>query len=299
MTRRSDRPAGVPSFALYGESESVRDLEFVHLEHIATRSQRYNWEIQSHTHRGLFQVLCLFEGGARVRLDTAALDIGPPAAIVVPPGTVHAFQFRPATYGYVLTVADALLAAADPAQRALLSPLRLAPRRVDLSATPGTALRIAGLLEQIMDELRRPQRGRHQMLDWLVRGVLLLVARELGADPLSESERGRVALLARLRELVEVHFAEHWPVSRYAAALKVTESRLNRLCRAQAGQSAFDIVQDRLLLEARRRLYYIAAPVSQLAYELGFVDPAYFCRFFRKHTGMAPSEFRRRRDDAT
>ena len=48
------------------------------------------------------------------------------------------------------------------------------------------------------------------------------------------------------------------------------------------------------MLEARRKLTYIAAPVSRLAYELGFQDPAYFCRFFRKHTGMTPSEFRRR-----
>ncbi|HNH36489.1 MAG TPA: AraC family transcriptional regulator, partial [Rhodocyclaceae bacterium] len=55
---------------------------------------------------------------------------------------------------------------------------------------------------------------------------------------------------------------------------------------------AFDLVQARLLLEARRRLVYIAAPVSLLAYELGFQDPAYFCRVFKRATGMTPTAFR-------
>ena len=64
--------------------------------------------------------------------------------------------------------------------------------------------------------------------------------------------------------------------------------------RTVAGKSPFEVAQERLLLEARRKLIYIAAPVSLLAYELGFEDPAYFWRFFKRRTGMTPKEFRRR-----
>jgi AraC family transcriptional activator of pobA len=53
-------------------------------------------------------------------------------------------------------------------------------------------------------------------------------------------------------------------------------------------------VQNRLMLEARRKLTYVPASVSQIAYELGFNDPAYFCRVFKRHNGVTPSEFRRR-----
>ena len=76
----------------------------------------------------------------------------------------------------------------------------------------------------------------------------------------------------------------------------MSESRLNRLCRAAAGKSALEVVQDRLTLEARRRLIHVAGPVSSLAYELGFDDPAYFWRFFKRRTGMTPREFRRRHE---
>ncbi|RLJ65251.1 helix-turn-helix domain-containing protein [Sulfurisoma sediminicola] len=298
MTRpQRPRPPEVPIFTLYGEQGAISDLEFVHIEEIAARSQRYGWEIDSHAHRGLFQMLCLFGGGATVHLDDATFDMRPPAALVIPPTVVHAFRFLPGTQGCVLTLADALLSGADAPQRALFEPLMSGPHLVDLGRKDGVAQRVAALLEQIFDEFRFPRGGRDQMFDWLVRAVLLLVARQLSAAPLSGSTPGRADLFARFRGLVEAHFAEHWPVPRYAAVLNVTESRLNRLCHALAGKSAFDVVQDRLLLEARRKLYYIAAPVSQLAYELGFADPAYFCRFFKKRTGVAPSTFRRQRGE--
>jgi AraC family 4-hydroxyphenylacetate 3-monooxygenase operon regulatory protein len=54
------------------------------------------------------------------------------------------------------------------------------------------------------------------------------------------------------------------------------------------------LIQQRLALEARRRLVFLAHPVNGICTELGFKDPAYFSRFFRRHCGMSPNEFRRR-----
>ena len=59
-----------------------------------------------------------------------------------------------------------------------------------------------------------------------------------------------------------------------------------------AGRTAFALIQSRVLLEARRKPIYTAMPVSQLTYELGFSDPAYFTRFFRKLSGVTPAAFR-------
>ena len=54
------------------------------------------------------------------------------------------------------------------------------------------------------------------------------------------------------------------------------------------------MVHTRVLLEAKRELVYTSAAVSEIAYALGFDDPAYFTRFFSKRTGMAPRTFRAR-----
>ena len=108
------------------------------------------------------------------------------------------------------------------------------------------------------------------------------------------ASRGGQALFTRFIVLVEAHHAEHWPVSRYADRLGLTPERLNRVTRAETGQAALDLVHERLAREACRRLTYVAAPISQLAYELGFEDPAYFCRFFKRHAGCSPREYRQR-----
>jgi len=290
------RATAVPLFALYGEEAQAADAEFVHIEDIQSRSRLYNWEIRSHAHRGLFQTVVVLEGGARVQLDDRTAEVAGPCAIVIPPAVVHAFQFLPDTQGFVLTVAEAMLFGGTSAHgRALFEALFLEPCVLDLARDPAAAARVAALLDQLMAEFRFPQLGRAMMCEWLVRGVLLLLERRRAASSGgTRSERVRTELFARFRALVEEHYAEHWPVPRYAEALGLTERRLNRLCRTLVNRSAFEVVQDRLLLEARRRLIYIAAPVSLLAYELGFQDPAYFNRFFKKLTGETPAAFRKR-----
>jgi len=82
-------------------------------------------------------------------------------------------------------------------------------------------------------------------------------------------------------------------VARYADRLGLTPERLNRMTRAETGQSALDLVHERLAREACRRLTYVAAPIARLAAELGFDDPAYFCRFFKRRIGKSPRDFRR------
>lgn len=289
-------PSGtVPLFALYGEEARLTDAEFIHIEDIESRSRLYDWGIGSHTHRGLFQLVAVLDGGARVQIDDRVAEVAAPCVIVVPPAVVHSFQFRPGSHGYVLTVAEVMLFDGASAQsRPLFEALFLRPCLIDFTDAPAAAGRVAALLDQLMTEFRWPQLGRSAMCEWLLRGVLLLLERQraaaVGADP---AERVRTALFARFRALVEDHFTEHWTIPRYADALGITESRLNRLCRHLAGRSAFEVVQDRLLLEAKRRLVYIAAPVAMIAYELGFQDPGYFNRVFKRLTGKTPAAFRR------
>ncbi len=60
---------------------------------------------------------------------------------------------------------------------------------------------------------------------------------------------------------------------RYAKALHISESSLNRVCRAVAGATAFQLITRRLEIEARRRLTYSTVPIHRIASDLGFADP--------------------------
>jgi AraC family transcriptional activator of pobA len=291
---RSGARQGIPVFSLYGEAAAPQEDDFVHIEEIRTRSERYNWHIDSHLHEGLFQAVFLFSGGAEVELDEAAHTLAAPGVFTIPSSTVHGFRFVPGTDGRVLTIADSLLLRGRESVHAFIEDLVIRPRITNLSSSPQIAVRLSALLNQITIEFRDRAPGSAIIQELMVDSVLFLLAREQasGQDTVGVSPRD-VELFNQFRALVEAHYLEHWPVASYAKALGVAISRLNRACRAAANKSAFALVQDRLLLEARRKLIYIAAPVSRLAYELGFEDPAYFWRFFKRHAGFTPVDFRR------
>jgi AraC family transcriptional activator of pobA len=283
----------VPKYGLYGEGFPVTDAEFVHIESVVSRSARYDWRIADHAHNGLFQAITIFAGGAEVRLDGVAHRVDGPAVVTVPPAAIHGFHFDPATDGQVLTVAERLLfsAAREGGEEvgSLTNLLLAAPRWLAFPAVD----RLAVIFDALVSEFAAPGAGRALALDGLARAALVTIARHLA--PAEVSDRPRWELFSRFRSLVEVHYLDHWPIPEYADALGMTETTLNRLCHAAAGRSAFAVVQERLLLEARRKLVYIALPVASIAYELGFNDPAYFSRFFRRHTGESPAVWRRRK----
>lgn len=81
-------------------------------------------------------------------------------------------------------------------------------------------------------------------------------------------------------------------IAQLASELAITPVHLNRICRAIAGKSASQLVQEHILDEARKYLTYTSYSVSEVAYLLHFKYPNYFAKFFRKHTGLSPTEFR-------
>ena len=72
----------------------------------------------------------------------------------------------------------------------------------------------------------------------------------------------------------------------------ISPNYLNDTMREVTGQSASEVIQDRIILEAKAQLVQTELTVNQIAYQLQFHDSSYFCRFFRKHTGVSPQVFR-------
>lgn len=281
----------VPRFALYGEQTPV---EAVHIELIETRSRLHDWHIERHTHPGLFQVLFLLRGNMRASIDDAVWDCRGPVAITVHPSVVHGFAFAEGAQGYVLTVDQNVLFSTPDHAGELFAPLFVEPLALALARQPRA--RMQALLRNLLEEAAWPQQGNALMLEWLARSVLLLLARiHAEQSAASASGHGEFRLFAAYRAAVEQQYKSGMPIADYAARLGVTAVRLNRLCLKLAGKSAFDIVQDRLMLEACRKLTYAPSSVASVAYELGFQDPAYFSRAFKRHTGLTPRAFRERR----
>lgn len=288
------KPSTIPSFALYGEV-AAPGQEMLHIEEVQSRSRLYHWEISPHLHQGLYQVLWLQQGAAEVALDEWVQKVGAPAAIVVPPGVVHGFRFAPGTDGLVLTLSARFLVEGEfQSVGEAFQALFAAPGVLEFTRDPAQAERLHALLRELAAEFTQPGSTESPVSGWLARSVVwrLAQARAQGAQADGERAHRHQALFTRFLLLVEQHFLQHWPLERYASRLGLSTQRLNRLTRAESGRSALELVHERLTREACRRLVYIAAPAASLAAELGFEDPAYFSRFFKRRTGMSPQRYR-------
>ncbi|HSJ03279.1 MAG TPA: helix-turn-helix domain-containing protein [Verrucomicrobium sp.] len=91
---------------------------------------------------------------------------------------------------------------------------------------------------------------------------------------------------------VEQRFKELTSVGAYATALGVSSNHLNDVVHEQTGRPAGDIIRQRRLLDAKRLLLHSDLSVSEIGYDLGFHDPSYFSRFFRRYAGVPPEAFR-------
>ena len=98
----------------------------------------------------------------------------------------------------------------------------------------------------------------------------------------------------RLFELIGEHFLQHRKTGYYADQLALTGKRLNELTKQQTGKTVTGLIHERIVLEAHRELAFTTKTVKTIAMELGYEDPAYFCRFFRKMTHESPAGFRGR-----
>jgi AraC family transcriptional activator of pobA len=286
--------AEVPAFFLYGEPLRAPDGRTVHVETIAARSSLYDWKIRAHRHRDLHQVLIVWRGPIEVQLDGSRAALRGPALVIVPPLTVHSFQFGKRTDGLVVTFAAALaremLRDSNGLGEMLERPAATRLRRSQLTATD-----LEQLAAMLLRESARAASGRDTALRGLLTTLLTNVLRISAgrAAPAPGSANRERELVARFRAAIEQRYRGHLGVGGYAREIGSTEAALRRACDRAAGQSPTQLIHARMLIEAERQLRYTGMSITQIAYYLGFEDPAYFSRFFTRGMGASPRSFRR------
>lgn len=284
----------IPHYNLYGEHSPVDELEFLHIETIAERNQEYHWEIEAHRHDNLMQLLLIEEGHMQATLDTEQLNCYGPTLVWVPPTIVHGFTSQPGTKGYVLTIAESFFQQTlSEAEREEFPELLHSPVALALDPHDKASSEIPSLIRTIDHEFRWPQSGRVSMISAYIK-VLMVHIRRLSTSRGKKTTEPcpQAHTFENFRKLVEHHYKDHWSVQHYAKQLGVTESRLNTLSRKVVDLSPSQVIHNRLIMEAKRNLVYTSMPVSVIAYDLGFKDPAYFSRYFTNQTGDSASQFR-------
>ncbi|MDI5986031.1 helix-turn-helix domain-containing protein [Halomonas sp. M4R5S39] len=290
--------ASVPVFKLYGETRHWPTPDLLHCESIPERSRLHDWHIRPHRHADLVHVLHVASGCVALELEGTPHRLEGPLAIVVPAMAIHGFRFSEDIEGHIVTLAQPL--AEHLAHSLAEQGKALARADFHMLDRPDAARRIATLVGQIDEEYRQPAPGRTSLLEALIQALVV----ELSRLDTSRDERtprsGRQQRhkgyehLASLQALIEAQYRQQPSVESLAGQLGMTSAHLNTLCRRLADRSALQLLHERLLLEAKRQLTYTNMTIGQVADALGFSEPAYFTRFFKRNTGLSPRDFRLR-----
>lgn len=127
-----------------------------------------------------------------------------------------------------------------------------------------------------------------------LQSLLFLLLSEIhrSSQPPQATIKKQAIVFKQFITLLEKNYNQKWTAADYAQALNISPRHLNRIIHSMTHQSLSKIIQDRLILEAKRLLNFTNLSIKQISEVLGFEDAAYFARCFRRETGLAPSEFR-------
>jgi AraC family transcriptional activator of pobA len=283
------RPANVPVFKLYGDRLEWTTPDLLHCESIPERSRLHDWEIKPHRHGDLVQLLYVRSGWAVIEIEGVQTRLERPAIQIVPPMCIHGFHFSEQVEGYVITLAAPLASQLEAQLRApqpLLSFAGLYPIGDDELPY------LDALFEAINSDYRRPAPARELQLHSLIGLVSVWLRRQVHDRQQQERPSPGQDHLLTFSALVEAHFRDQLSIEQYAQRVGITHAHLNNLTRRFTGFTAQEMVHQRVLLEAKRQLIYTALSAKQIADSLGFSEPAYFSRFFKRLTGQSPRTFR-------
>jgi len=152
------------------------------------------------------------------------------------------------------------------------------------------------LCEKMEAELQNPSLAQHDLLMAYLRIFLINTSRlKMEQQPLAAvtgKDGKEHHILQKLKDAIEENFrAKHSP-GQYAAMLYVTTKTLAKVSKVHYNKTLSNIINKRIIIEAKRELYLTNKAVKEIAYELGYEDEYYFSRFFKVNTNVSPQKYR-------
>ena len=286
----------IPRYGLYGETAHGEDLDPVHCQALFSNIERHTGQSEPHRHEGLHQFVILMSGEIEASIDETSLALTGPVVASIPTECVHGFGYAPDAAGRIVTVTAPLLStlinnSPFPSTYSWLQQACLIPLTSQKAAETRQTQHYLDLIEQ---ELVHRDVGALDAIASALKLLLVSFARAHTKHERTQSSelRSHYQIISqRFQSLAASHYRDHWDIQKYCLELAVTAKQLSRICHTQFGQPPMSYLHDLLNREAQRRLIYTNATATEIGYELGFKDPAYFSRFFRRMNEASPTEY--------
>ena len=265
---------------------------FFIIRRIDTSYQDYD---ESLPHQHQFHQFLFFEKGSGTHLiDDKEYEVEDKTVHFISPNHIHHLKVSDNTKGYVCMFKEELFFINNESNKFL--------DEVDLfsnwNTNPILELgdtvfgELKELLIAIQSEYDHQKARKHEVLLMMLK-LFLIKASRLCANCTNVEISNKRVLIEQFLGLVDENCNKVLPINYYAEQLSISPAYLNRLVKEVYDKNVSDFINERIVLEAKRILKLSTKSVKEISYELGFEDPSYFSRFFKKHTKSTPIEFRK------
>lgn len=233
-----------------------------------------------HLH-GFYEIIWFQKGSGTHYVDFNQYAIAPGTIIFISPGQIHSFDTKHDQEGYVLKICAELF---DDF---------VSLSCVTVQDKDSAALEM--LIGAMQEELKKEDSlGHREALHALVKLFVIMVRRSYAEINPSAPNPHKVSYKAFLnfRKLIEENYCRMHTVKDYAALLNVSSKTLTLYVNECSKYSPLELINNRIILEAKRLLRYSVLSVKEIAFRLGFEDPSYFAKFFKRLVKQSPADYR-------
>jgi len=161
---------------------------------------------------------------------------------------------------------------------------------------PSSAATLEMVCHQIKAEMQNPELAQYELLVSYLKIFLITAARlKMQQQPettIELKDQKEPFILQKLKDAIEENFKTKHSPADYAAMLYITPKALAKITKTHFNKTLSSLINERIIIEAKRELYLTNKPIKEIAYELGYDDEYYFSRFFKVNADVSPQLYR-------
>jgi len=239
-----------------------------------------------------FFILALQNGNGNHEIDFTDYEVQNNSIFILRPGQVHQLQLKAGSTGFLAEFDTAFYYPKDK-----LANLRLikAGNKNVCAFEAERFKKLQDILAYINNEYTLKQEGYTEVIKANLDIFFIEFIRQ-SRNPLGNTKSSTTYAQERFEEFMDLtstHITTYKQVSQYADLLSLSTYQLNAITKAAVGKPASELINEQIVLEAKRYLLATPNQVKDIADHLGYEDISYFIRFFKKHTGFSPEAFRK------
>jgi AraC-like DNA-binding protein len=239
-----------------------------------------------HKHNNYFEIIYLSKGSGHHFIDSRKFEVRPPVIYFVRKEQVHYWELDNEPEGFVVIIKKPFIAKSlDNELKSLFTKISgLGSLSLEDNHT------IHALFEILVKENKEEDQNSFHIVEGLLKALLAKVIEV--AKPAINNKEIKSDLYQSFVQLLNTANAVKHSVQHYAERLNTSPQNLNAACRKALNQSATEVLAGFIVSEAKRLLLYTNNTISQIAFNLEFIDASHFVKYFKRATGQTPQSFR-------